>query len=35
VAFRAPLFLDFYSVFSLLFGIGFGLQLARGGDAGP
>jgi uncharacterized protein len=24
----------FYSVFSLLFGIGFGLQLARGGDAG-
>src|SRR4026207_237913 len=23
----------FYSVFSLLFGIGFGLQLARGGDA--
>jgi len=36
----AALFLDkvfvdgkFYSVFSLLFGIGFGLQLARGGDA--
>ncbi len=35
-----PLFLEkvfvdgkFYSVFSLLFGIGFGLQLARGGDA--
>jgi len=24
----------FYSVFSLLFGIGFGLQLARGGDEG-
>src|SRR4051812_32072198 len=23
----------FYSVFSLLFGVGFGLQLARGGDA--
>ena len=23
----------FYSIFSLLFGIGFGVQLARGGDA--
>jgi uncharacterized protein len=37
---RIALFLEhvfvdgkFYSVFSLLFGIGFGLQLARGGDA--
>lgn len=37
---NAALFLErvfvegkFYSVFSLLFGIGFGLQLARGGDA--
>jgi uncharacterized protein len=37
---RITLFLEhvlvdgkFYSVFSLLFGIGFGLQLARGGDA--
>src|SRR3954470_24624784 len=37
---RVALFLErvfvdgkFYSVFSLLFGIGFGLQLARGGDA--
>jgi uncharacterized protein len=37
---RVVLFLEhvmvdgkFYSVFSLLFGIGFGLQLARGGDA--
>src|SRR5258705_12389784 len=25
----------FYSVFSLLFGIGFGVQLVRGGDAAP
>lgn len=34
-AFLERVFVDgkFYSVFSLLFGIGFGLQLARGGDA--
>jgi uncharacterized protein len=34
-AFIERVFVDgkFYSVFSLLFGIGFGLQLARGGDA--
>ncbi len=34
-SFLEKVFVDgkFYSVFSLLFGIGFGLQLARGGDA--
>ena len=34
-AFLEHVFVDgkFYSIFSLLFGIGFGLQLARGGDA--
>jgi uncharacterized protein len=34
-SFLERVFVDgkFYSVFSLLFGIGFGLQLARGGDA--
>src|SRR2546430_16440935 len=34
-SFLEKVFVDgkFYSVFSLLFGIGFGLQLARGGEA--
>src|SRR6266571_719379 len=34
-SFLEKVFVDgkFYSVFSLLFGIGFGIQLARGGDA--
>src|SRR5438034_8335407 len=35
VSFVEKVFVDgkFYSLFSLLFGIGFGLQIARGGDA--